>query len=123
MCSHTGTFKAEQKETFFSSFIFSSLAHGKERELCVFSLKLAHVLVTSQGLCFRASAVGFQILGSTNPFGHFELWIFFQDLIHKGFKASELSSVGQSLLNFNLNASLGPLEFVRGTNATHDLFF
>lgn len=96
----------------------------EKKENCVFfHYKLAHVLVTSQGLCFRASAVGFQILGSTNPFGHFELWIFFQELIHKEFKAGGSSLAGQSLLNFNLNASLGLLEYVRGTNATRDPFF
>lgn len=88
-----------------------------------FHYKLAHVLVTSQELCFRASAVGFQILGSTNPSGHFELWIFFQELIHKEFKAGGSSLAGQSLLNLNLNANLGLLEYVRGTNATRDLFF
>lgn len=73
----------------------------ENKENCVFfHYKLARVLVASQGLCFRASAVGFQILGSTNPFDHFELWIFFQELIHKKLKAGELSLVGQPLLNF-----------------------
>lgn len=79
----------------------------ENKENCVFlHYKLTHILVTSQGLCFRASAAGFQILGSTNPFGHLELWIFSQEIIHKEFRAGDSPLAGQSPLNFNLTPAL-----------------
>lgn len=93
MCSHTGTFKTRQKETFFPLFFLFSLWKVK-RILCFLITNVPCFIYPPRcyalGVLQSRSMVGFQSLGCRNPLGHFKLWTFFQDVTHMEFKAGPL---------------------------------